>query len=337
MRTRLRILPMLLTVFFISPLFLTCKTTSPVADPSAIAATRSAHSSQIVSLAFDWDDNIFIMPTEIMIMNRKTGKEHGVSSQRFAIIRQNIGKPGTEWADYELSPSETDGAFRFMGDAASDHINHFQKDIETAISTKDYRWQGPVWQDFVSAMSQPSTAAQTSIITARGHEPITIQNALKKLVSRGLIKNVPPVENIWSVGGPSFTSHYKQVFKKDPPAGSTASPSLRKAAVMEQLLDQINAHPPDKNSVAVLHPDGSKKVPLNLWGFSDDDFGNFSGALSVLQNGVDRNRWPNVKITLFFTGTNNPTEKPHAIVLREKQTPRPFIEAEEWKAVTGIR
>ncbi len=106
---------------------------------------------------------------------------------------------------------------------------------------------------------------------------------------------------------------------------------------MENILDRINAKPLGKKAVAVMSSDGSKNVPLHLWGFSDDDFGNYSKALNVLQAGVDRNRWPNVKISLFFTGTNHPTEKPRAVVLQAKKPPRPFTETNEWEKIAGIK
>ena len=37
---------------------------------------------------FDWDDNIFTMPTQIRIWNRTTGEEIGVSTAKYALIKK---------------------------------------------------------------------------------------------------------------------------------------------------------------------------------------------------------------------------------------------------------
>lgn len=310
-----------------------CRTTSPkAASPTLEAAQVTKH--QIVAFAFDWDDNIFNMPTQIMLKD-KHGKEKGMSTAEFAIIRESVGKKGTPWADYQVDSSLTTGSLRFFGDLSSDHINHFQADIDKAMSSSKTAWQGPAWQSFVQAMSRPETAAATAIITARLHEPATIQNALKTLVSRGYIQNVPSQENIWAVNAPSFPATYKKVYGVDSPDGGAANPSLRKSKVMENILDRINAQPLGQRAITLIDAEGTSKKPLHVWGFSDDDFGNFATAADVLQKSVDQGRWPNIKITLYFTGTNNPHEKPRAVVLRPKQKPRPFTEAEsiEWTQI----
>ena len=41
--------------------------------------------------AFDWDDNIVIMPTQIMLQSEQGG-EVGMSTEDFAEYRQKIGK-----------------------------------------------------------------------------------------------------------------------------------------------------------------------------------------------------------------------------------------------------
>jgi hypothetical protein len=69
---------------------------------------------------------------------------------------------------------------------------------------------------------------------------------------------------------------------------------------------------------------GTVKAQVKLWGFSDDDYGNFSRAITALSPEVKRGRWPNVKIILFFTGFNNPKEKARAIVLTPDGGTRPL-------------
>jgi hypothetical protein len=290
----------------------------------------------IVGFAFDWDDNIFEMPTEIMLFHKKSGVQKGVSTEQFALIRQDIGKAGTAWADYELRSSNKDGSLRFFGDASAELGKAaFSTDVKKAMTTPKYHWQGPVWQDFVSAMKDPATSKHTSIITARLHEPSTVLASLADFKKKGLIKNTPVRENIWTVSNPNFSSIFKQIFLIKAPEGSAADPSLRKAAVMENILDRINRARIPKSAPETLASSGVGFQKNHLWGFSDDDYGNFSKAVSVLQTGVDANRWPHVKITVFFTGTNHAVEKPRAIVLRPKAAPRAFTEKDEWKKILG--
>jgi hypothetical protein len=308
----------------------TVSTSVPVAKQSS---SVSQTSGIIVGFAFDWDDNIFEMPTQIMLFDKKTGQERGVSTEEFALIRGSIGKSGTPWEGYELRPSNVDGSLRFFGDHAKEGKDFFAKDVEKAMTTAGYHWQGPVWNDFVAAMAQRQTSEQTWIITARLHSPKTIHHALENLQQKGLFKTVLPEANIWAVSYEGFDANFKRAFGKNPPEGGAADPSARKAAVMENILDKINAIKVPASATQTVAVSGQGLARQHLWGFSDDDFGNFSKAQDVLQKGVDANRWPNVKITLFYTGTNHPTEKPRAIVLRPITEPRPFTEVNEWKRV----
>lgn len=304
------------------------------AEVRAVAKQKiSTNSEMVVGFAFDWDDNIFEMPTKIMLYDKVQKTEKGVSTEEFALIRNTIGKPGTEWENFELKPSPKDGSLRFFGDQSKEGTAQFVKDIALAMNTKGYHWQGPVWNDFVMAMASKETSKNTWIITARLHAPSTIHGALTELQSKGLIKTTLPVRNIWAVSNDKFDQDFKRIFNQDAPAGGAADPSARKAAVMENILDQINQTKLPKSAPLTLDFEGASKRQQHLWGFSDDDFGNFSKAKNVLQKGVDGGRWPNVKITLFFTGTNHPSEKPQAVVLRPNKAPRKFSETDEWKQI----
>ena len=46
--------------------------------------------------AFDWDDNIMIMPTQIILID-KNGEEVGMSTEDFAEHRHQIGKEDFEY------------------------------------------------------------------------------------------------------------------------------------------------------------------------------------------------------------------------------------------------
>lgn len=96
--------------------------------------------------------------------------------------------------------------------------------------------------------------------------------------------------------------------------------------------------PDDPYLPSVVAPDGVSQGRHHLWGFSDDDFGNFQKASEVLQKGVDAGRWPHVKITVFYTGTNRTDVRPHAVTLIPNAKPRPHSEgASEWGTILSVR
>jgi hypothetical protein len=285
----------------------------------------------IMAFVFDWDDNIFNMPTQIMIFHKTTGEQIGVSTAEYALVRESIGKPGTKYADYEQRKDPATGSLRYFGDSSENGTARFLKDIEAAMTKP--QWQGPVWKDFVSASSKTHTAKYTWLITARLHSATTIHGALNALKAKRLTRNVPPVANIWPVSAPDFSERFAKTFHTSAPDGGAASPSARKAAVMEQMLDRFERTPIPGSAPKVTSPDGKTRGHYHLWGFSDDDYGNFSTAVTVLQKGLDQGRWPHMKITVFYTGTNRPDVKPHAVTLVPHAEPRPHLHDEgaaEW-------
>jgi len=263
------------------------------------AASELPAPVQVVAFTFDWDDNVFEMPTKIMLFHKKTGVQRGVSTDDFALIRDEIGKPGSEFADFELRQDKSTGSLRYFGDFSEDGTSRFQMDVNGAMETEG--WKGPVWEDFVAAASRKSTADLTWFVTARLHAPATIHGAIQSMKDKGLIQHVPPLDNIWPVSEPDFSSRFERVFGKAPPEGSVDNPSARKAAVMEFILDRIQATPFPEQVSPVLSPDGRTRGPYHLWGFSDDDYGNYQKAVEVLQKGANADRWSHVKITVFFS------------------------------------
>jgi hypothetical protein len=113
--------------------------------------------------AFDWDDNIVYMPTKIMVKNDK-GQEMGMSTEDFAKYRSLIGVDdfnyeGERIVGYAENPFKhfrTEGDKRFIIDAMLAE-------------------PGPSWGDFVECINNGSIF---SIITARGHTPSVIKEAV---------------------------------------------------------------------------------------------------------------------------------------------------------------
>ncbi|MBI4347593.1 MAG: hypothetical protein HY553_12110 [Elusimicrobia bacterium] len=285
--------------------------------PKGVAATLRRAISRILGWNFDWDDNIFYMPTKIVLFNTKTGEEKLVTTEEYAHIRQKVEKGEGEWAGYKTDDDPKTGSFRYFLDAGGK--NYFLEDIKAALEGKKAAWQGPSWDAFVFALSRPETAARTTIITARGHSAENMLEGLRYLQSRGHIKHLPQVVNLHGVGHAKYKA-------------TAASPSAAKVKVMRDVLDEISAQPLEDDAPPVLSQNGKSKKPLHLWGFSDDDWGNFDAAVKALSEDVKAGKYANVKITVFYTGKNNPRHEAGAWVLTPEGELRPVTTDEHGEA-----
>lgn len=274
------------------------------------ALVQFSYAAQVTSAQnYDWDDNVFYMPTEIIAFDKSTNKEYPLDTATFAKVREYVGKPGPypfqnddkilplarlEFRDDSKHPEL--GSYRYFRDGTT--MNYFKRDIIRALQRdpKKSSWKGPAWSAFVASLSQPESARWTTIITARGHSAKAIYEGMKVLHSKGLIKYLPTVDHLYAVTGPTF-------------GGSPDSPSNLKVKVMEQLLDRTE-------EMAVR-----EKTKIE-WSFSDDDFGNIKAARDHFNAVIQSNptRWQDADISLYFTGKNNPSEKPHAIELRKNRS-----------------
>lgn len=289
-----------------------------VLPPQAMAEVRDlARMSQGMGWNFDWDDNIANMQTKLLLFNNKDGSEREVSTQEFAVIREQIGKPGP-WEHFAVRGDDNEeGSFRNFRDLKDPGV--FARDLKDIMSKKG--WKGPSYEAFQKAMSHPLTAAWSTIITARGHFPATIHAELERLKGEGHIEHVPPKENIFPVTLDGLAERLG--------GGKVDSPSESKIRVMETYLDRLNAAPMGPSSRLVVAPEAKEaKQYLHLWGFSDDDYGTFEKTVASLGQDFKQGRWPNMKITVFFTGTNHPDVKPHAVVLQPDGTARPQLPEE---------
>ena len=111
--------------------------------------------------AFDWDDNILNMPTEIMVQT-KDGEEVGMSTADFAVYRSKIGKEEFEYDGKTIVSLDYNTAFRNFRDTEDPEI--FKKDVAKALQMEAF---APAWEDFIECLTNGSVFA---IITARGHE-----------------------------------------------------------------------------------------------------------------------------------------------------------------------
>ena len=223
--------------------------------------------------AFDWDDNIVHMPTKILVKD-ESGNEVGMSTDDFAEFRHQIGKEpfsykGNTIVGYSDSPFRnfrTDGDKNFLVDA---------------MRAK----KGPAFDDFREAINNGSIFA---IITARGHNPNTIKEAIYNYIIEGfngidkdeLIKNLKKYRSFIGedeMSDEELIKSYLELNKYHPVSfgddQGAVNPEEAKVEAMEAFVNYIKAMAAVLNKKAFLKKDISNKFnPDNLSiGFSDDD------------------------------------------------------------------
>jgi len=223
--------------------------------------------------AFDWDDNIVHMPTKILVKD-ESGNEVEMSTDDFAEFRHQIGKEpfnykGNTIVGYSDSPFRN---FRTDGD----------KDfLVDAMRAKE----GPAFDDFREAINNGSIFA---IITARGHNPNTIKEAIYNYIIEGfngidkdeLIKNLKKYRSFIGedeMSDEELIKSYLELNKYHPVSfgddQGAVNPEEAKVEAMEAFVNYIKAMAAVLNKRAFLKKDISNKFnPDNLSiGFSDDD------------------------------------------------------------------
>lgn len=223
--------------------------------------------------AFDWDDNIVHMPTKIILKN-EDGDEIGMSTEDFAEYRHIIGKDsfkykGEKIVGYADDPFKN---FRVTGD------KNFLVDAMTADP-------GPAFDDFKEAINNGSIFA---IITARGHNPKTIKEAIYNYIISNfnginkdeLIKNLKKYRSF--VDEDEMTEEelirsYLELNKYNPVSfgdnKGAVNPEIAKVEAMEDFVNYIKSMANLLGSKAYLKKDiANKFIPEKISiGFSDDD------------------------------------------------------------------
>ena len=239
----------------------------------------SKKAKHLHSYNFDWDDNIMFMPTKIVIFHKTTGEELALSTHDFALHRKDVGIQG-KFMDYQILNDEKQNprfSFREFRDGANHDTNVFLPQVVEALN--DPNCFGPSFKAFQEALSSPETARHTTIITARGHNPESLLEALAYLKSKGYIKHLPPLENIYPVSSPKINAN-------------AAHPSEMKLLVLSAIIDRLNEIGKNNPTCPIFS------------GFSDDDFGTYQTVKNKLFEFAQANRWPHVNVVLYFTGKN---------------------------------
>jgi hypothetical protein len=222
--------------------------------------------------AFDWDDNIVHMPTKIMLKT-EDGDEVGMSTDDFAKYRHDIGKDPIEYNGKKIV-DYSDNAFRNFKTAGDKQF------IIDAMKAK----LGPAFDDFRESINNGSIF---SIITARGHNPNTIKQAIYNYIVSGfggidkdeLLKNLRKYRTFVDeedMSDNELIKTYLELNKYHPVTfgqGGAENPEELKVMAMDDFVSYIKGMAALLNKKAYLKKDISNKfVPSKpMIGFSDDD------------------------------------------------------------------
>ena len=222
--------------------------------------------------AFDWDDNIMMMPTKI-ILKDEDGGDVEMNTEDFATYRSKIGKEPFEYdgktvVDFSKEPFIN---FGVKGD------KQFFIDSMTAEP-------GPAWSDFVEAVNGGSIFA---IITARGHTPSVMKEACYNLIisnrdglsSKELVKNLEKYRSLSDeeiLPEDEMIREYLDLCRFYPVSygeSSAASPEQGKINALREFIDYVKRMGSELHKKAFLKNKVSNKFNP-LVGFSDDDLKN---------------------------------------------------------------
>ena len=227
--------------------------------------------------AFDWDDNLLFMPTSIILLSDKDN-EVPMSTEDFAEHRQQIGKEpfnykGTAIVDFAPNPFRN---FRIEGD------KRFVLDSLLAQP-------GPSWNDFVECINGGSIFA---IITARGHNPKTLREAVYNLImsnhlginGKTLSGNLKRYRNLGGdvdVDGKTISTltknelnEYLNLCRFEPVTfgdGDAANPEEGKIKAMRNFISYCKEMAQEIGEKAFFKNDIVNNEIEPIIGFSDDD------------------------------------------------------------------
>jgi len=226
--------------------------------------------------AFDWDDNIVHMPTKIVLTDEE-GNEIGMSTDDFAEHRHHIGKKPFDYKGQTIVGFAENPFRNFRTEGDKDFL-------VDAMRAKT----GPAFDDFKEAINNGSIF---SIITARGHNPNTLKQAVYNYIIDGfngidkdqLIKNLKKYRTFVDedeMSDEELIKSYLELNKYHPVSfgddKGAANPEEAKVRAMDDFVNYIKAMSAVLNKKAYLKNDISNKfVPAKpTIGFSDDDIRN---------------------------------------------------------------
>ena len=231
--------------------------------------------------AFDWDDNIVIMPTQIMLQSEQGG-EVGMSTEDFAEYRQKIGK---EPFDYngEMIVGYAEDPYRNFG------VQGDKKFIVDSLLAEP----GPSWDDFVECINGGSIFA---IITARGHTPTVLRDSIYNFIvtnhngisAESLIQNLKEYRDLSGEvmrDDQLLIKEYLDMCKYHPVTygeGSASNPEEGKIKALREFINYVKYQSRKLGQKVSFTNDVTNNFVPQI-GFSDDDPGNIESIKSFLE------------------------------------------------------
>jgi len=245
--------------------------------------------------AFDWDDNILTMPTEIMLLT-DNGYEVGMSTEDFAEFRHKIGVEDFDYKGKTISSYAEDPYRNFSVSGDKRFV------VDSMIAEI-----GPSWDDFVECINGGSIFA---IITARGHTPNVIKESIFNLIMKdhkGISKDLL-IENLKKYRDLSgeklgddvqLIKDYLELCKYHPVTygeGSASNPEEGKIRAFKEFISYVKEMSEKLGKKAYLKNDIKNNFIPRL-GFSDDDPKN----IESMKDFVDSNNPDDVDISMYLT------------------------------------
>jgi hypothetical protein len=151
---------------------------------------------------FDFDDNLAFLSTSLILFHKETKVELPISSADYALHHHQIGVSGI-FKDYQVEWDDQTGTFRNFRDHHNDELHRlglkkqiFIQDVAHALGLPDFQWKGPSWSCFYHATFNQRPV---SVITARGHDPSTIQEGIDLFVEAGHLPSKPNYLSLYPV------------------------------------------------------------------------------------------------------------------------------------------
>ena len=230
--------------------------------------------------AFDWDDNIVTMPTQIMLTTEE-GYEVGMSTEDFAEYRQKIGKEPFEYKG-EIVVGYAEDPYRNFG------VSGDKKFIVDSLLAEP----GPSWNDFVECINGGSIFA---IITARGHTPSVLRESIYNMIvtnhnginAQTLIYNLKEYRDLSGEvmkDDQLLIKEYLDMCKYHPVTygeGSASNPEEGKIKALREFINYVKYQSQKLGQKVSFTNDVTNNFVPQI-GFSDDDPGNIESIKAFL-------------------------------------------------------
>ncbi len=219
--------------------------------------------------AFDWDDNIVTMPTQIIVSD-ENAEEVGISTEDFAKYREMIGK----------TPFDYKGR-KIVGYASDPYRNFTKMGDKQFLVDAMIAEPGPSWNDFVECINGGSIFA---IITARGHNPKVLKDAVFAFIvtnHNGINQDecVSNLKRFRELAGDTMKSEkqiindYLNMCQFSPVTygeGSASNPEEGKIKALRKFITDVKNMAEEIGKKAYFKNDVSNRFVPEI-GFSDDD------------------------------------------------------------------